>query len=153
MKRLFLLLVMGLTLTAPCAFADDDEEIPQTPPPSDEGGSNNGNNSGSGNNSGGIVTTPVFIPIGAPTELPTPGGRSLSPIYGQYFAGSVELYFAADLGSVAVSVFSVTTGDMWVGYGDSYEGFVSISIDAKAGEYSVTIETQNAGVFIGAFRL
>ena len=34
MKRLFLLLVMGLTLTVPCAFADDDEEIPQTPPPS-----------------------------------------------------------------------------------------------------------------------
>lgn len=25
MKRLFLLLVMGLTLTVPCAFADDDE--------------------------------------------------------------------------------------------------------------------------------
>ena len=57
------------------------------------------------------------------------------------------------MGKVAVTVFSATTGDMWVGYGDSYEGFVSIPIDAKAGEYSVTIETQNAGVFIGNFRL
>ena len=54
---------------------------------------------------------------------------------------------------MAVTVFSATTGDMWVGYGDSYEGFVSIPIDAKAGEYRVTIETQNAGVFVENFYL
>ena len=136
---------MGLTLTVPCAFADDDEEIPQNPPSEDEG--DNG------------ATPPLIGPINPfiPQPMPTPESpskpRSLSPIYGQYFAGSVELYFAADLGSVAVTVFSVTTGDMWVGYGDSYEGFVSIPIDAKAGEYSVTIETQNAGVFVAKFFL
>ena len=146
MKRLFLLLIAGAILSTPCAFADDDEEIPQNPPSEEEG-----------NTGGAIQTTPIPLkplsPVPQPTPAPDPNPRSLSPIYGQYFAGSVELYFAADLGSVAVTVFSVTTGDMWVGYGDSYEGFISIPIDAKAGEYSVTIETQNAGVFIGNFYL
>ena len=145
MKRLFLLLVMGLTLTAPCAFADDDEEIPQNPPSSNE---DDDENPPATNN----PDYKPFLPAPVPPSIPTPKPRSLSPIYGQYFAGSVELYFAVDLGSVAVTVFSTTTGDMWVGYGDSCEGFVSIPIGAKAGEYSVTIETQNAGVFIGNFR-
>ena len=134
MKKYLLLLAAGLLLTVPNVFAEgDDEEIPQDPPPTD---------------SEEIPIRPIPQPL-PPILIP----RSLSPISGMYASGAVELYFAAEVGLVSVTVINISTGEMWFETADSSNGVVSTAITSSAGSYLVTIETQTAGTFVGEFVL
>ena len=144
MKRLFLLLLSATVMFAPYVFAEDnnnnngngDDEIPQTPPSTD-------------------VPNPIGTPL--PFEpIPNPGQlepRSLSPISGIYVDGVVELYFAADVGSVSVTVSSSTTGNMWSEESESCDGLILVNIGHAPGSYVVNIDTETAGSFVGQFTI
>lgn len=148
MKRLFLLLFSATVMFAPYVFAEDnnnnngngDDEIPQLPP----------------------MDYPLPVPLRPGTQLPLPPidepeiepePRSLSPISGIYVDGVVELYFAADVGSVSVTVSSSTTGNMWSEESESCDGLILVNIGHAPGSYVVTINTETAGSFVGQFTL
>lgn len=141
MKRLFLLLLAGVVLSIPCVFAEDDEEIPQAPPSSDNE---------SPHPSEGLPTNLPIEPIPNPEQLKP---RSLSPISGIYVDGVVELYFAADVGSVSVTVSSSTTGNMWSEESESCDGLILVNIGRAPGSYVVNIDTETAGSFVGQFTI
>ena len=113
--------------------AEDDEEVPPPPPPTEE-------------------PKPLpFNPLPIPPSTLEP--RSLSPISGIYVYGVVELYFAADVGSVSVTVFSSTTGNMWSEESESCDGLILVNIGRAPGSYIVTIDTETAGSFVGQFTI
>lgn len=135
MKKCLLLLLVGLTLTTPNAFADgDDEEIPQNPPQT--------------------PPTPINIPIGPynpkPEEIKP---RGVTPISGIYTNGVLELCFAVDMGTVIATVTNTATGEMWCESGNSNDGVLSVEITPTPGNYSVTIETENGDIYLGMFAL
>ena len=139
MKKCLLLLLVGLTLTTPNAFADgDDEEIPQNPP----------------QNPPQTPPTPINIPIGPynpkPEEIKP---RGITPISGIYTNGVLELCFAVDMGTVIATVTNTTTGEMWCESGNSNDGVLSVEITPTPGNYSVTIETENGDIYLGMFAL
>ena len=126
MKKCLLLLLVGLTLTTPNAFADGDDEDSK--------------------------------PVVFDGPLPNPNigkiePRSLTPISGVVYHGVVELYFAADMGTVIATVTNTTTGEMWCESGNSNDGVLSVEITPTPGNYSVTIETQNGDIYLGMFAL
>ena len=145
MKRLLLLLTIGVVLLTPCVYAED-EEIPQSPPPT-----------------GDSKPSPppiVYIPIPGPTPPPDsdpdpedPKPRIPSPISGVYANGVVDIFFAADLGSVTVTVTSIATGTMWTEDADSCDGVVSVNIGRAPGSYTINIDTETAGSFVGQFTI
>ena len=102
---------------------------------------------------------PIKIPIG-----PGPGGnggsddgkvnpRSLAVVEGWCANDSVQLNFACDMGVVAVTLVNTTTGSMWCCTAESREGFVVVPFSGESGDYTITIETQTAGIFVGEFYL
>ena len=133
MKKLFLLLLTMAILPVSYVCAEDDEEVPPPPPPTEE-------------------PKPLpFNPLPIPPSTLEP--RSLSPISGIYVDGVVELYFAADVGSVSVTVFSSTTGNMWSEESESCDGLILVNIGRAPGSYVVTINTETAGSFVGQFTI
>ena len=138
MKKILALLLAASFLAAPFnLYADDnDGETPPPPPP-----------------------PPIQIPIGPttpPPNNPDPGEInpcSLSPISGQCANGEIEIIFGADFGTVSITAVNNTTGDMWYCTGESSDGLVVLPIDPLSGSYTVTIETQTAGIFVGEFYL
>lgn len=133
MKKLLLLLT-GLTLTTPTLWADGDDGNSQDPP----------------------LPPPTPIPLNPPKPNPDPGKlepRSLTPISGIYTNGVVELYFAADLGTVIATISNTTTGEMWCESSNSNDGVLSVEITPTPGNYSVTIETENGDIYLGMFAL
>lgn len=144
MKRLFLMLLSVAFISSPYVYAEDgdngsgngNEEIPQTPPET--------------NNPTPILFRPV--PPISDSEL-EPKPRTLSPISGVYANGVVDIFFAADLGSVTVTVTSTTTGTMWTEDADSCDGVVSVNIGRALGGYIINIDTETAGSFVGQFTI
>ena len=147
MKRLFLMLLTVAFISSPYVYAEDDNngsgngdgEIPQTPP---------------------LTDNPVPVPLWPGAPLPPinkpgidPKPRIPSPISGVYANGVVDIIFAADLGSVTVTVTSTATGTMWTEDADSCDGVVSVNIGRALGSYVVNIDTETAGSFIGQFTL
>ena len=134
MKKILALLLAASFLAAPFnLYADDnDGETPPPPPPPQP--------------------PKIFIP------KPNPDGGeinpcSLSPIIGQCATGEIEIIFGADFGAVSITAVNNTTGDMWYCTGESSDGLVVLPIDPLSGSYTVTIETQTAGIFVGEFYL
>lgn len=134
MKKILALLLAASFLVAPFnLYADDnDGETPPPPPPPQP--------------------PKIFIP------KPNPDGGeinpcSLSPISGQCANGEIEIIFGADFGTVSITAVNNTTGDMWYCTGESSDGLVVLPIDPLSGSYTVTIETQTAGIFVGEFYL
>ena len=126
MKKFVLLLLVGLTLTTPNAFADGDDED----------------------------SKPVVFD--GPLPNPNIGKiepRSLTPIRGIYINGVLELFFTANLGTVIATVTNTTTGEMWCESGNSNDGVLSVEITPTPGNYSVTIETENGDIYLGMFAL
>lgn len=133
MKKLFLLLLTMAILPVSYVCAEDDEEVPPPPPPTEE-------------------PKPLpFNPLPIPPSTLEP--RSLSPISGVYVDGVVELYFAADVGSVSVTVSSSTTGNMWSEESESCDGLILVNIGRAPGSYVVNIDTETAGSFVGQFTI
>lgn len=151
MKKFFTLLLFASLMTAPNVFADGDDN---------NTGGNNGGNDG-GNNGGDTQTPPTppeKIPI-SPNPLPgNPdpgqlGPRSLSAVSGWCANGTIQLYFAQDMGLVSVTVTNITTGNVWYSDAESSDGVIFIDIEPIAGCYTITIETQTAGAYYGEFML
>ena len=137
-------------ISSPYVYAEDDnnnngngngdDEIPQLPP----------------------MDYPLPVPLQPGTQLPLPPPdqpdkdprpRTLSPISGVYANGVVDIFFAADLGSVTVTVTSTTTGTMWTEDADSCDGVVSVNIGRALGGYIINIDTETAGSFVGQFTI
>lgn len=141
MKKFFTLLLLAGIVATPNVFAD--EEIPQTPPPPPT-----------------PTPTPTPIPIPIPFDPldPEPGDvkerpRSLSAVSGWCANGTIQLYFAQDMGLVSVTVTNITTGNVWYSDAESSDGVIFIDIEPIAGCYTITIETQTAGAYYGEFML
>lgn len=136
MKKLFLLLVLSLFVASPfVAFADDDEQTPPPPPPPQE-----------------------EIVFGKP--LPNPDSGKINPesliygsITGEYCDGCVWLNFEHNFGTVDVTIVNVESGRAWFSSTDSSVGSMCIAIGLSTGLYTVTVETQTDGVYIGEFTL
>ena len=79
--------------------------------------------------------------------------RSLAVVEGWCANDSVQLNFACDMGVVAVTLVNTTTGSMWCCTAESCEGFVVVPFSGESGAYTITIETQTAGIFVGEFYL
>ena len=126
MIKCLLLLLVGLTLTTPNAFADGDDED----------------------------SKPVVFD--GPLPNPNIGKiepRSLTPVSGVVYHGVLELCFAVDLGTVIATVTNTATGEMWCESGNSNDGVLSVEITPTPGNYSVTIETENGDIYLGMFAL
>lgn len=139
MKKFFTLLLLAGIVATPNVFAD--EEIPQTPPPPPT-----------------PTPTPTPIPIPFDPLDPEPGDvkerpRSLSAVSGWCANGTIQLYFAQDMGLVSVTVTNITTGNVWYSDAESSDGVIFIDIEPIAGCYTITIETQTAGAYYGEFML
>ncbi len=141
MKKFFTLLLLAGIVATPNVFAD--EEIPQTPPPPP---------------TPTPTPTPTPIPIPFDPLDPEPGDikerpRSLSAVSGCCANGTIQLYFAQDMGLVSVTVTNITTGNVWYSDAESSDGVIFIDIEPIAGCYTITIETQTAGAYYGEFML
>ena len=141
MKRLFLMLLTVAFISSPYVYAEDDkdEEIPQTPPSSE-------NNDPASNLPKHFPVDPAPYPEQLKPRIP-------SPISGVYANGVGDIFFAADLGSVTVTVTSTTTGTMWTEDADSCDGVVSVNIGRALGGYIINIDTETAGSFVGQFTI
>ncbi len=89
---------------------------------------------------------------------PAPGALARTPDYGSeitafYQDGMIYLQFAYDMGEVEISVINETTGEMWQQTEDTAFGSVSITTSTSAGDYYITIVTDDASCYSGSFSL
>lgn len=96
---------------------------------------------------------PISIEIRKdPSNLPR------TPDYGSditafYQDGVIYLQFAYDMGEVEITVTNETTGEMWQQTEDSAFGSISIATSTDAGNYYITIVTDDASCYSGSFSL
>ena len=95
------------------------------------------------------------IPIG---QNPTITIIPRTPDYGSdiiayYQDGVTYLQFAYDMGEVEITVTNETTGEMWQQTEDSAFGSTSIATSTDAGNYYITIVTDDASCYSGNFSL
>ena len=84
--------------------------------------------------------------------------RPRTPDYGSditafYQDGAIYLQFAYDMGEVEISVTNETTGEMWQQTEDSAFGSTSIATSTDAGNYYITIVTDDTSCYSGSFSL
>lgn len=95
------------------------------------------------------------IPIG---QNPTITIIPRTPDYGSdimayYQDGVIYLQFGYDMGEVEISVFNETTGEMWQQTDDSAFGSATIITSTSAGNYYITIVTDDGSCYSGNFTL
>ena len=76
-----------------------------------------------------------------------------SDIMAFYQDGAIYLQFAYDMGEVEITVTNETTGEMWQQTEDTAFGSVSITTSTSAGDYYITIVTDDASCYSGSFSL
>ena len=76
-----------------------------------------------------------------------------SDIMAFYQDGVIYLQFAYDMGEVEITVTNETTGEMWQQTEDSAFGSTSIATSTDAGNYYITIVTDDASCYSGNFSL
>ncbi len=76
-----------------------------------------------------------------------------SDIAAYYQDGAIYLQFAYDMGEVEITVTNETTGEMWQQTEDSAFGSTSIATSTDAGNYYITIVTDDASCYSGNFSL
>ena len=76
-----------------------------------------------------------------------------SDITAFYQYGMIYLQFAYDMGEVEITVTNETTGEMWQQTEDTAFGSVSITTSTSAGDYYITIVTDDASCYSGNFSL
>lgn len=91
-------------------------------------------------------------------EEPKPTNQPRTPDYGSditafYQDGVIYLQFAYDMGEVEIAVTNETTGEMWQQTEDSAFGSISIASSTDAGNYYITIVTDDASCYSGNFSL
>ena len=87
---------------------------------------------------------------------PTPEFRT--PNYGSdimayYQDGVIYLQFGYDMGEVEIIVTNESTGEMWQQTDDSAFGATSIASSTTAGNYYITIVTDDGSCYSGSFSL
>ena len=95
------------------------------------------------------------IPIG---QNPTITIIPRTPDYGSdimaYYQDSVIYFqFAYDLGEVEITVTNELTGEMWQQTEDSAFGSTSIATSTDAGNYYITIVTDDGACYSGSYSL
>ncbi len=76
-----------------------------------------------------------------------------SDIMAYYQDGAIYLQFAYDMGEVEITVTNETTGEMWQQTDDSAFGSATIATSTDAGNYYITIVTDDASCYSGNFSL
>lgn len=84
-----------------------------------------------------------------PQELRTPDFGN--DIMAYYLDGVVYLQFAYDMGEVEITVTNESTGEQWQQVDDSAFGAASIATSTSAGNYYITIVTDDTTSFSGNF--
>lgn len=91
-------------------------------------------------------------------EEPVPTTEPRTPDYGSditafYQSGMVYLQFMYDMGEVEITMTNETTGDVWQQTEDSAFGSATIATSTSAGDYYITIVTDNGSCFMGYFSI
>ena len=91
-------------------------------------------------------------------EEPIQTTEPRSPNYGSdilayYQDGVIYLQFAYDMGEVEISVINETTGEMWQQTEDTTFGSALITTSTSAGNYYITIVTDDGSSYSGNFTL
>lgn len=76
-----------------------------------------------------------------------------SDIMAYYQDGMIYFQFAYDMGEVEITVTNESTGEMWQQTDDSAFGATSIASSTTAGNYYITIVTDDASCYSGSFTL
>ncbi len=76
-----------------------------------------------------------------------------SDIMAYYQDGVVYLQFGFDMGEVEISVINESTGEVWQQTEDTAFGSASITTSTAAGDYFITIVTDDASCYSGSFSL
>ena len=76
-----------------------------------------------------------------------------SDIMAYYQDGVIYLQFAYDMGEVEISVINETTGEMWQQTEDTTFGSALITTSTSAGNYYITIVTDDGSSYSGSFSL
>ncbi len=76
-----------------------------------------------------------------------------SDIMAYYQDGAIYLQFAYDMGEVEISVTNESTGEQWQQTEDTAFGSMSITTSTAAGDYYITIVTDDASCYSGSFSL
>lgn len=95
------------------------------------------------------------IPIQNPPKDPQ---SQRTPDYGSditafYQSGVIYLQFGSDMGEVEITVTNESTGEQWSQIDDSAFGSASIATSTSAGNYYITIVTDDASCYSGNFSL
>ena len=70
-----------------------------------------------------------------------------------YQNGDVYLQFAYDMGMIEITVTNESTGEQWHQIDDSAFGAVSIATSTSAGNYYITIVTDDGSCYAGSYSL
>ena len=76
-----------------------------------------------------------------------------SDIMAYYQDGMIYFQFAYDMGEVEITVTNESTGEMWQQTDVSAFGATSIASSTTAGNYYITIVTDDASCYSGSFTL
>ena len=76
-----------------------------------------------------------------------------SDIMAYYQGGVIYLQFGYDMGEVEITVTNETTGEMWQQTDNSAFGTATIATSTSAGNYDITIVTDDASCYSGSFSL
>ena len=106
-------------------------------------------NPSSPNGTGDIVEIPIKQDKKTRPRTPDYG----SDITASYQDGMIYLQFAYDMGEVEITVTNETTGEMWQQTEDTAFGSESITTSTSAGDYYITIVTDDASCYSGNFSL
>ena len=94
---------------------------------------------------------PIQNPPKDPQSQRTPDYSS--DITAFYQSGVIYLQFGSDMGEVEITVTNETTGEQWSQIDDSAFGSASIATSTSAGDYYITIVTDDASCYSGSFSL
>ncbi len=82
-----------------------------------------------------------------------PRSISIVPITCFYNSGTLSLTFIDEIGSVTVAVINQSTGEQWIDYIDSTDGYATMQISEDEGDYAIEIETDSGISYSGYFTL
>ncbi len=76
-----------------------------------------------------------------------------SDIMAYYQDGVIYLQFVYDMGDVEITVTNESTGEQWQQTEDTAFGSMSITTSTAAGDYFITIVTDDASCYSGSFSI
>lgn len=98
------------------------------------------------------------VPIIIEREEPKPTNQPRTPDYGSditafYQDGVIYLQFGYDMGEVEITVTNETTGEVWQQTDNTTFGSATVSTSTDAGNYYISIVTNDCSFYSGNFTL